>query len=33
LHYYFQPVFYRLGMSQGIYNVFTFTRLHCICLY
>ena len=29
--YYFQPVFYRLGMSRGIYNVFSFTHLHYIC--
>jgi len=29
--YYFQPVFYRLGMSRGIYTVFYFTRLHYIC--
>ena len=25
--YYFQPVFYRLGMSRGIYNVFSITSL------
>jgi len=24
-------VFYRLGISRGIYNVFSFTRLHYIC--
>ena len=29
--YYFQPVFYRLGMSRGIYSVFSFTHLHYIC--
>jgi len=28
---YFQPVFYRLGMSRGIYSVFSFTHLHYIC--
>jgi len=29
--YYFQPMFYRLGMSRGIYSVFSFTHLHYIC--
>ena len=28
--YYFQPVFYRLGMSRGICSVFSFTHLHYI---
>jgi hypothetical protein len=34
LHCYFQPVFYRLGMSRGVYNVITFcwVTLHMFVL-